>query len=233
MDPSGPSPQRGTLGVLMLVIPIVSIVLVGIGYAVLFYVGAEGRSATGPVVTVAFDGCAEAQAGVAARVTTMGLPEPTYTTRPDGFDLTTRLPDDPRLLEQIPATLAARGQIEVRVGDDGAVLATRDDLVRAETTMAFLDVPRTELQFGPDAALRIRDAMAADLEGHLSVWVDGALINRRKNAPPEATGKLSLERLDGTDLERLDFAASMGIVLGHAPLPCDVTVDAVVVEDVE
>lgn len=230
MPPALPDPDlpnRGRLGILMLVVPIVSVLLVGSAYAVMAWFGAAGRPAEGPVVQVTFRACPEAAEVVKARVDFMGLGEPKVTAVPDGFALRARFPVEERVIAAIPATLAARGAFVLRAGEDGEVLATEAELADAGVVPTFLDVPRAQVRLAPEAAKALKAHMGAHLDGHLTAWLDGDLVTRRKNAPPIDDGEVDLDLPELAAEVRIDRAAHAAVVLAHGPQPCEVVVASV------
>lgn len=219
--------RRGALGIIVLVVPIVSIVAVAIGYGLLIWYGAAGHPAEGPMTRVEFHGCPEAQAVVEKRVARMGLPEASFAPIDKGFALTVRMPADEQVAADIPATLAAPGRIEVARGEHDGLIAGPEDIADVSVSMGFMDAPRTWIKLTPQASARLKDAMSADMQGHISIWVDGEVVTRRKNAPPIADGQLDLAAEGQADVNVVAFAAAMGIVLSDGPLPCDVSLAGV------
>ena len=94
--------RRGIAGIILLVAPIFCVTVVALAYIVLFAYGDAGIAAAGPMARMTYVGCPEAQAVVAARVETMGLPDPEFKTTEDGFQLTSRLPGERRVVERFP-----------------------------------------------------------------------------------------------------------------------------------
>lgn len=219
------SGRRGALGILVLVIPIVSIVVVGLAYVVMIGVGSSGRPAEGDRVRLTFTGCADSRAVIARRVDRMGLAEPVFTDVADGYTLDVTMPEDPRAAGTIPPTLVAKGDLKVVEGEEGAVIAARDDIADVSTSMQFLDAPRTWIKLTPAASERLKAYMGANLAGHISVWVDGERVSRRKNAPPVEDGQLDVVP-EGIKDDRaaVEFAAALGVILSSGPLPCSVSV---------
>ncbi|HMV69018.1 MAG TPA: hypothetical protein PKA64_19375, partial [Myxococcota bacterium] len=189
--------QRGILGIIGLVVPIASIVAVAIAYAVTWWIAAQGRAADGPRVVIAFTACPEALPLVAARAEQMGLPEVSTEAGSDGFRLTARLPADERVARAIPGTLAARGVLQVRPitgGSDGdEVLADNADVLDVVPYVDFLDTPKVAVQMSPAAAERLKLHMVAHPDDSLGYWLDSRRVTTRRNAPPEALGKLTLD----------------------------------------
>lgn len=215
--------RRGALGIVVLVVPVLSILAVGIGYAILLWYGYAGHPAEGPRTRVDFEACPEAQAVIQKRVDRMGLPDATFAPIDRGFSLTVRMPTDEKVAADIPATLAAPGRLEVARGEHDGLIAGPEDIGDVSVSMGFMDAPRTWIKLKPAATQRLKDAMSADMEGHISIWVDGEVVTRRKNAPPIADGQLDLAAEGQADVNVVAFAAAMGVVLSSGPLPCPVT----------
>jgi hypothetical protein len=229
-EPDDSLHKRGTLGLIVLAVPIVSIVVVGAAYVALTTLGHQGRAASGPLTQLHFLGCEEAIPVVRARAEAMGLPELTVEPgAPGSFTVTARLPAEPRTHLAIPGTLAAPGTFalrNIRGGPDGAdedePLFTHADIEYATTYLAFLDAPKVHVQLKKEAAIRLRDWMRAHPEDGMGMWIDGERVTVRKNMPPEHYGEVTLDRVGATDMERMDFAAGAAIELQHGPLPCEV-----------
>lgn len=215
--------RRGALGILVLAVPVVSIVAVGIAYAVFLWYGYAGHPAEGPRTQVDFEACPAAQAVIANRVERIGLADPVYKTTEKGFSLIARMPADEKVAADIPATLAAPGKLEVSRGEHDGLIASSEDIEEVSVSMGFMDAPRTWIKLKPAATARLKDAMSADMQGHISIWVDGEVVTRRKNAPPVADGELDLAAEGQADVNVVNFAAAMGVVLSSGPLPCPVT----------
>jgi hypothetical protein len=215
--------RRGALGIVVLVVPVVSIIAVGIGYGILLWYGYAGRPAEGPNTRIDFEACPAAQAVIANRVERIGLPNPVFTATEKGFSLTVRMPADEKVAADIPATLVAPGKLEVARGEHDGLIASSEDIDDVSVSMGFMDAPRTWIKLKPAATARLKDAMSADMQGHISIWVDGEVVTRRKNAPPVADGQLDLAAEGQADVNVVTFAAAMGVVLSSGPLPCPVT----------
>ncbi|MCB9665755.1 MAG: hypothetical protein H6732_16725 [Alphaproteobacteria bacterium] len=216
--------RRGALGVLVLAVPVVSILAVGGAWLLLLGFGAAGRPADGPLVRIAFEGCAEAEPVVRARVDWMGLPEVESTPIPGGFALMARLPSDPATRARVPATLARTGSFVVREGAEGEVVATEADLLDATVVLGFLDAPKPQVQLTEAASKRLAEVQMADPEGFLTILVDGREVRRLENMPAVGTGVLMLDPGQLADRELVDFAAETALVLAHGPLPCPLAV---------
>jgi hypothetical protein len=226
--------RRGIAGIILLVAPIFCVTLVALAYIVLFAYGDAGIAAAGPMARMTFVGCPEAQAVVAARVETMGLPDPQFKTTEDGFQLTSRLPGEQRVVERLPKTLAMSGRLQVRpVIDDvvrDEVLVDETDLEYATVYMAFLDTPRARVRLKPEAAERLLAHQHAHVHQRIAAFVEGKKIGEYRNTSPINQGEFDIDLPKGSDFERMDFAAETAIILDD-PLPCPVTLDDVTLLD--
>jgi hypothetical protein len=222
--------RRGIAGLLFLGAPVVSILLVGIGYLILFSYGEAGRAADGPLVRMTYAGCAEARPVVQQRVETMGLPEVSFGEAEGGFSVTARLPGEPRVRDRIPETLARRGRLQVRAVVGGAVteevIVDQDDIALATVHMAFLDVPRAQVQLTPEASKRLRAHQEQHYEDGVAILVEDEVVVELRNLPALENGELALDPIGRSELERLDFAAETAVILDHR-LPCEVSLVAV------
>lgn len=215
--------RRGALGIVVLVVPVVSIIAVGIGYAILLWYGYAGHPAEGARTRIDFEACPAAQAVIQKRVERMGLPDPVFAPIDKGFSLTVRMPANEQVAADIPATLSAPGKLEVMRGEHDGLIAGPEDIADVSVSMGFMDAPRTWIKLSPAATARLKDAMSADMQGHISIWVDGEVVTRRKNAPPIADGQLDLAAEGQADVNVVTFAAAMGVILSSGPLPCPIT----------
>ena len=216
--------RRGTLGLLTLAVPVVSILLVGGLWVGMAVVGNAGRDADGPEVTFTVTACPEALPLVRSRAEAMGLDVTAWRPTSAGATLPTRLPAAERSQALIAATLTAPGHLVVRPAEGGAPLATEADLVEATAYLPFLDAPKVQAVLTPDAGKRLKAHMQGHPDGSLALVLDDEVVTTRRNMPPEEHGELTLDRIDAEDdFARMDFAAFAGIVLSHGPLPCVVT----------
>ncbi len=220
-------PRRGKLGILMLVVPIVSVVLVGSAYVVLAWYGAAGRPAEGPVVQLSLRACPEAEAVLQKRMAFMGLGDPSVASSADGLLVTARFPVEERVIAAIPGTLAAGGRWELRAGQDGDVLATEADIVEATVVPTFLEVPRAQVLLEAEAAKRLKAHMGDHLNDTVTAWLDGDLVTQRHNGPPITDGRVDLDRPELPAETRIDRAAHAAVVLDSGPHPCPVELIAV------
>ena len=205
---------------MILSLPILGVGVVFVLYGIMWSMGLSGRAAKGEVVELAFDGCAEAQPLIEARLADIGLTEATWRSVSGGFAVQTRLTGDPQVDATIPATLATPGALEVRA--DGTVIATNADLTEATVRMDLFMVPYVLLHLDADAAQRAQDAMRADPTGKLAFFVDGEDIGWQSNQNTVAKGNLEVS-LHITDEEaRMHAVAAWSVVLDHGPLPCGV-----------
>jgi hypothetical protein len=222
--------RRGTLGLLLLVVPIVSIVLVFVGYGVMWTYGLAGRAPTGDTVRIAFHGCADAAPIVDRRLAAMGLERLGGAVDTDGFDVVTRLPDDPHARAFLPGVLALEGRFEVRAQPEDKVLATEADVAESAPEMRFLDAPHARVRLKPEAATRLTEWQKTHMEGHVQVRVDGVKVADWQNMPAIESADLEVDQVDATTRDRIDLAAAVPIVLGDGPLPCPVTLAGVTSE---
>jgi hypothetical protein len=204
-------------------------------YAVLFSYGDAGIAAGGPTVEISYRGCPEARAVIEARVEAMGLDDARFEDVADGFQVTARLPADPRVVERLPKSLTLPGTFEVRAsdaaGDPGELVIDQAGIEYATVYMTFLDTPRAHLKLIPEAAIRLRDHQMGDVQGSVLLFVNGLEVHRVYNLQAFTDGEIDLDRQGTSDLERMDFAAETAIVLDDGPLPCEVTL--IGVEEVE
>jgi hypothetical protein len=215
--------RRGTLGLLSLAVPIVSILVVGGLWVGMAVIGNAGRDADGPRVTFEVEACADALPIVQERAEAMGLDVTAWRAEGTHATLPTTLPADARSQALIERTLTAAGRLIVRPAGEDTPIATEADLAEATAYLPFLDAPKVQAVLVREAGKRLKDHMQAHPEGSLELMLDGAVVTTRRNMPPEEHGELTLDKIDAADdLARMDFAAFAGIVLQHGPLPCDV-----------
>lgn len=219
--------QRGVLGILMLVVPIVSVMAVGSAYLGLAYLGWQGRGGSGEVVRIDFEGCAAAQEGVAERVAFMGLRDPSFKPTGAGFSLEVVLPLDPDAAADIPTTLAARGEMGIYPLDGEEAVITNGDVKETTVELPFLDAPHAILVLTEEGAGRLRAHMEGDPGGAIEVRLDGASVYKRRNSPVPTKRRLAIDQPGETDLDRMLFAARFAATMQGAPLPCDLTVASV------
>lgn len=217
--------RRGALSLLIVIVPILSVALVGVLFLIETWYGYQGRQAEGPPVRLAFSACAEAQPLLQARADEIGL-EGKLTPVDGGFALDTRLPADPRIAAQIPETMAAPGVLEVHALNadqtPGELLASNKDVVDVTTYMDFLDTPKVAVKLNGEMSEALKMYQSTHIDGDIGLWLDGRLVTTRRNAPPEVHGELRLDLMRASDLDRIEFAAAAGVILQHGPLPCAV-----------
>ncbi len=229
--------RRGALGLVLMAVPILSILAVALGYAVLLWYGSAGRPATGAATVITFEACPEARPFIRSRVEAIGLPDAHFGQAPGGFTLSTRLPEQARVAEAIPGTLAKPGRFAVTKLDEqgdalgGEPIATEAHIAYATVYMGFLDTPRALVQLEQAQAQALRTWMESNPHKGVAMLIDGERVADRRNMPSEAQGKLELDLVGRSDLERMDFAAATAIVLDHGPLPCPVSVVSVSTEE--
>jgi len=225
--------QRGLGAVLMLAVPIASILLVALGYLVLLGYGQEGRNAQGPLAQVRFEACPEAQPLLEARTAVMGLEDATWSQEGSQLVLKARLPNQERVLEALPGTLARQGRFEARAGSDGTSILTHDALDTATVVLPFLDAPYAHVTLKKEGAKALAVWMQENPTDAIDLFVDGVRVSSKRNSKPITDGEIQLDAsdlpvLEGTplpsDLERIDFAAETALILDNGPLPCDVRV---------
>lgn len=217
-DVIGTAPRRGCV---LFVIPVLlGIGLVG-GYLALFAAGVYGRPAAGARQTLTFEGCAEAEVLVRARIDRMGLGDPRPVAVTNGFGFEVTLPDDPKVAATIPATLARPGTFQAVEHPDGAVIV--DGHIDATSVHVGAGDPVTLVRLDDVGARTLRDHMQAHPEGKVDWKIDGAVIGTRGNLPAEARGQLELEVITTESLaEAVAIAAERDVILGAGPLPCPV-----------
>lgn len=223
VDLQPPTRERGTLGILLLAVPVVAIAIVGTAYVVMFWFGLAGRPADSGAVRLSYRGCAEAAPIVDRRLAAMGLDRLGGDPTPDGFDVVTRLIGDAHAAAFVPALLAAPGRFEVRGQPEGEVLLTEADVAESSPEMRFLDAPHARVLLRPEGQKRFDAWQLAHPDGHVEVRFDGVKVADWKNTPPLVSAELSVDKIDGSARERIDLAAALPIALGSGPLPCPVT----------
>lgn len=232
--------RRGIAGILLMVVPILSVLAVGVGYGILMFYGLAGRPAEGATTRIDFRACPDAQPLVAARAEQMGLGGLVVEARADGFSLSAQLPESGEVAAAIPATLAKPGEFrvfaEAEGGDPGGwdrqPLITRSDLEFATVVMGFMDSPYTHLKLTREASERLVTHQKEHMHDYLSMWVDGRRIKNQKNLPLAKLGELDLEISGVSDRARVEFAAETALIIEHGPLPCAVTVAGTTVVEV-
>jgi hypothetical protein len=225
VDPADPRlQQRPLIGMAILALPLVILVLTVAAYAVTVGFGLRGRTATGPPVTLAFSGCAEAGSVLSARLADMGLSVTPVDGDPLAFQVV--LPPDPEVAAAVPQTLSMPGLLEVRGGDEA--LAGPEDVVDASVRMDLLMIPSTLLHLSEPAAERVKDYVRADPDARMTFTVDGVTIGTQWNQLSTEIGEVEIDPI-GADGQRLDdgkarwaAVAAWSVVVDH-PLPCAIT----------
>ena len=221
VEPDDPRiPSRPLWGLAILSLPILGIFVVFTGYAVMWWLGLAGRSATGEPVTMAFQGCAEARPFMEARMVEMGL-DGVWEAGPSGFSVTAQLTGDEEVDAGLPAVLASVGALEIRGGDQ--VLATHADVRDATVRMDLFMVPYVLFHLEDPAAQRIRENVREDPGGKLEFFVDGAKVGWQSNQNPLPVGHLEMNPEISEEQERMRAVANWAVTLDHGPLPCPVT----------
>jgi hypothetical protein len=210
-------------GAILLVIPILSVIAVGILYVGMFTLGIQGRAADGDRRTFAWSTCAEAQPVVEARVAAMGLGEPEATFADGILRLTTTLPAEADVAARIPQTLAMPGVITGTAESDPArTVITNADITAAAMRQDLTLMPWTVLTLTEAAQERLRAFVLEERDGKVVYRLDGQTIgtvSNLKGAPREV--ELTPEGTD--DRDRMHKAAERSVVLGSGPLPCPLT----------
>lgn len=211
---------RPRAGCWFFVLPILVAAGVVLGYGTLFFNGARGRPASGPVVEMTFTGCPAALPHIRKRVDEMGLGSPTVTESGDAFTVVAQLPEDPAVAEAIPTTLARPGHLRITDGD----WLLEDHVAYAVMRLDLTADPSTAINLDPEAAKLLEDHMVANPTGTLSFHIDTEDAGTRPNDPPETQGKIDLKVLPGERAWRVRTAAERGVILNNGPLPCAPTV---------
>ena len=210
-------------GAIILVIPILSVAVVGLAYVVMFSIFLGGRTADGARVTLQWSGCPAAGEVVSRRVEAMGLGDPELTT-PDGrVVLTATLPAEPDVAARIPVTLAMPGVLRAWPEDDpSSTLFTNADVSQAAMRQDLTLMPWTVLTLTPEARQRLQDTVMAKRDGKVVYALDGQVIGTVSNLKGAALEvELTPEGTD--DRDRMQKAAERTVVLGSGPLPCPLT----------
>jgi hypothetical protein len=218
--PLAPEEQpRG--GCLVLVAPIVMIGLLVAGYGGLLIAGVVGRPAAGERVSLAFQTCPEARPLLEARVAEMGLGEPVWSELPGGYALDATLPADPEVARDIPATLAAPGELAA-VFPDGARVA-----LVVESASTRLDAsanPRSAVVVAPSARAELAAARAQRPGVAADILLDGrSVLSLAADAEFEG-GQLDIPGPDGTLAEAMREVAARSLLLNSGRLPCPASV---------
>ncbi len=226
--------KRRTLGgVLMLVIPAVTIAIVLFIYLGFVVAGQKGHEPTGAETLLTYQACEEARPLIEQRLAHIGLEDAVVEDAPGGFTIATTLPEDARSAATIPQDLALPGTFAVRplatpTGEPGEAFLTESDIEFATVVQAFLDTPYAMIQLDDEGIKTLRDHMKAHAQEFLSLSVNGQHVTLRKNMPAEEDGQLQLHLStnpngsEATDLDKLYYAASAAMSLEYGPLPCDV-----------
>lgn len=209
-------------GFVLLGAPIVGIVVVFALYAWLLFNGWIGKPATGPQVTYAVQGCAEAAQVMQGRIEEMGLAPATITAVPGGFELSVGLPTaetDPGTFGQ---TLGARGHFAMRAGDQ--VLATHEHVVSAGVRMDLTMTPATLVVLDEVGTKQVYAWMNGSPDARTQMDIDGVEVWSFHNQKTTTAGEFEIHPSAEDDQSRMELAASRGIILARGPLPCDVQI---------
>ena len=206
--------------------PMIFAALLLFAIGTLFLLALRGGEATGARVEITLAACPDALPIVEARAGAIGLGDPVLTPTDAGGALVATLPGLEGDEALIPALLAAPGALELRAGD--AVVATTADLTVAQVRLDESGLPYTWIELRPAPLKALTDAIAADPEGTVDIWLDGARVAERPNSRSVADGGIrvvDVGEMPGTD--RMRRAVDRSILLSHGPLPCAVTVQGV------
>ena len=82
----------------------------------------------------------------------------------------------------------------------------------------------------PEAAERLLAHQHAHVHQRVAAFFEGEKIGEYRNTAPINQGEFDIDLPQGSDFERMDFAAETAIILDD-PLPCPVTLDNVTRRD--
>jgi hypothetical protein len=222
-EPRPPSPPAVML---FRAAPVILAVLFAGSVATLLLLSWRGGTATGARVAVTLMGECPVdswQHHVADRARAIGLGEPEVRSDGAAVTVTATLPGLPDDRKAIPALLARRGTLEMRLDDKA--LASHDDLVGASPSVDEAGQPYARLTFTPEAAARIAETG----DGHdMTTLVDGEPRGVWLSRDTLQTQTVRLLEGGADNRERMRRAADDAIVLSHGPLPCAVRVDSIV-----
>lgn len=227
LDPADPRlPSRPLVGLTILTLPVIGMIVVGVGYGIMFSRGLAGRPPSGPPTTLHFSGCPAARDIIAARLRDMGLDATSAQLDPDRFSFTTSMPDDPTVAATVPETLTAQGAL--RITGEGETLAENKDITDASVRMDLLMDPSLLLNLDTDAAKRIQQHVRAHPRGRLLLWLDGEHVASQGNDRPVSVGELeflppSPDPPTGDTRARWAQIAAWSVTVDHL-LPCPVDV---------
>lgn len=226
--------KRRTLGgVLMLIVPVITITIVLFIYLGFVIAGQKGHKPTGESTLLTYQACDEARPLIEQRAEHIGLTDAEFANAPGGFTLTATLPEDARSAATIPEDLALPGTFSVRplgtpTSEPREPILTEANIEWATVVQAFLDTPHALVQLDEQSIATLRDHMKGHAQEFLSLSANGRHVTLRKNMPAEEEGKLQLHLStnangsEATDLDKLYFAASAAMSLEYGPLPCEV-----------
>lgn len=210
-------------GAFILVIPIISVFIVFVLYAGMFWLGLSGRAAEGNRVTLVWATCAEAEPVIAKRVAFMGLGDPELSYADGTLSLTTTLPAEPDVAARIPITLAMPGVLTgTQQSHPDQLVIANADVQSAAMRQDLVLMPWTVLTITEEAQERLRAFVMSERDGKVEYRLDGELIgtvSNLKGAPREV--ELTPEGTD--DRDRMHKAAERSAVLDSGPIPCPIT----------
>ena len=205
--------------------PVILAVLFVGSIASLLLLSWRGGTAAGDRVAMTFAGECPVDAWqplLGDRARAIGLGEPEVRSDGAAVTLTATLPGLPDDRTAIPALLARRGTLEMRL--DEKALASRSDLVTAVPSVDEAGQPYARLTFTPEAAARIAEAG----DGHdMTTLIDGEPRATWLSADTLETHTVRLLEGGADNRERMRRAADDAIVLSHGPLPCALRLDSI------
>lgn len=205
-------------GVFILLVPLITVLIVLVLYAGTWIVAIQGRAADGERVTLTWRACEGVEEVLRHRVAAIGLGEPVLQRDGDTVSLTATLPADPVIAASIPGTLAERGWLEARVGDQ--VLFDSSHVTGGSIRQDLTLIPWTVVQLDAHAEQQLQQAVEANREGEVVYFLDDHRIGRISNLKgwgPEI--ELQAEGA-ANDLERMHLTAARSVVIGSGPMPC-------------
>lgn len=210
-------PTLPRAGCLWLLLPVIAVIAVFAAYAWFGLHVWRGRPPAGSHVALDFEGCEGAAAVVSARLETMGF-DANVVVVPTGFRVDMRLPADPAVAEQIPATLATPGHVTLTRGDGQPLI---DRIATAAVRMDLRGVPTTVFALTPEQAASVASWQKQEPGGETVVFFDGAEIARKGNQP-QTGSEIEVEPTGPDERVRMEVAAARGVTAAH-PLPCPVS----------
>jgi hypothetical protein len=152
----------------------------------------------------------------------VGLQAEALPAEADRFGFSLHLPTDPLAAASLASTLSSPGQLELLAG--AQVLADHTDLLDASVRMDLLTQPSLRLALDEDASQRVREQVAQDAEGELTLRIDQVTVASQANKRAVHDDGIDLipSREGKSERERWAAVASWAVTVDH-PLPCAVT----------